>query len=84
MMTEHNSSPEYKPALFKDGELTTSPDEGLGARYAVDGLHDEGVYRIGMLKLLDGVAEQIDFTAYPGPLLFYGNGVRGAIIGLRA
>ena len=68
---------------FEPGGITTSPDDGLGARYAVEGLHDQGIYKIGMLKLLEGVAEQIDFTLYQGPLLFYGEGVRGAIIGLR-
>lgn len=68
---------------FQDGELRTDPAEGLGAQYAVDGLHHEGVYLLPMLQLLQGVADKIDFTLYPRPAMFHGGRVRGAITGLR-
>jgi hypothetical protein len=37
-----------------------------------------------MLELLDGVAEKVDFSAWPSPAMFYGGMLRGAIVGLRA
>jgi hypothetical protein len=36
-----------------------------------------------MLKLLEGVATHADFTRYPNPTLFFGDRLRGAIIGMR-
>lgn len=68
---------------FKDGALRTHQEDGLGAVYEVAGLHGEGVYHIGMLSLLDGAATAVDFTLYPQPLTFFGDRLRGAIVGLR-
>jgi hypothetical protein len=67
---------------FRDGKVQTEQVEGLGASYNVEGLHSEGVYKLIMLALLDGVATHIDFSSYPSPSLFQGERVRGAIIGL--
>ncbi len=69
---------------FRNGAVTTSPEDDLGASYVVEGLHNEGIYNIKMLELLDGVANRVDFTAYPDPLMFYGDRLRGAIIGQRS
>lgn len=68
---------------FIDGEIRTHLEEGLGAGYQVDGLHGDGVYHISMLGLLEGVAKTVDFSLYPEPLIFYGDRLRGAIVGLR-
>lgn len=67
---------------FDNGRITTSRDEGVGASYAIDGLPPVGVYRRGMLAKLEGAATRIDFSLYPAPLMFYGDRLRGAIIGL--
>lgn len=69
---------------FRNGAVCTSTEEGIGASYDVTGLAAEGIFNINMLGLLNGVAEKIDFTAYPRPLLFYGSRLRGAIVGQRA
>lgn len=69
---------------FRNGAVYTSVRDDLGANFEVEGLHDEGIYNINMLSLLKGVAERVDFSLYPAPLLFYGNRLRGAIIGQRA
>lgn len=68
---------------FVEGEIRTHLEDGLGAGYQVEGLPDKGVYHIAMLSLLDGVAKTVDFTLYPEPLLFYGENLRGAIVGLK-
>lgn len=69
---------------FRDGAVRTSTRDDLGASFDVEGLPEEGVFNIKMLALLAGVAEKIDFAAYPAPLLFYGDKLRGAIVGQRA
>lgn len=70
--------------LFKGGVMTTHDTDGEGAAYALEGLPDVGIYNVDMLCLLDGVAETADFAAYPKPCLFYGQNLRGAVIGMRA
>ncbi len=58
-------------------------DGRVGASYAVENLTIEGLYQVKMLSLLNGVATHGDFSRYPEPALFFGNNLRGAIIGMR-
>lgn len=69
---------------IRDGMLRTEDDDALsGAGYAVAGLGIEGAYQIKMLSLLKGVATHADFTRYPEATMFFGDRLRGAIIGMR-
>lgn len=68
---------------FHEGAVCTSTTEGEGARFDIDGLDYPGSFQIEMLMLLQGVAQTIDFSTYPGPCLFTGERLRGAIIGMR-
>lgn len=70
--------------IFRDAGMHTHAQESEGASYAVDGLEVNGVYNIEMLELLQGVATSIDLTTYPRPCLFFGENLRGAIVGMRA
>jgi len=36
-----------------------------------------------MLNLLNGNANSIDWSAYPSPCMFFGDRLRGAIVGMR-
>jgi hypothetical protein len=58
-------------------------DGKVGASYAVENLDIEGLYQVKMLSLLNGVATHGDFSRYPEPALFFGDNLRGAIIGMR-
>lgn len=70
--------------VFFHGEaVKTHMEEGIGASYDMPGFQVEGIYQIEMLKLLKGVCHKIDFTAYPNPCIFFGDRLRGAIIGMR-
>lgn len=64
-------------------ELRTHLDEMEGAGFAMDGFGFEGKYNIDMLNLLKGVATTVDWSGYPGPCMFFGDRMRGAIIGMR-
>jgi hypothetical protein len=67
---------------LKDGALRTHADHEEGAAWEVD-LPAEGLYNMNMLGLLDGVVSTIDLTPYPGPALFFGERLRGAIVGMK-
>lgn len=68
---------------FHDGALRTSLTEGEGATYDIEGLTYEGSYNVEMLASLASVAQSIDFSLYPKPVVFMGHRLRGAIIGMR-
>lgn len=69
--------------IFKD-ILGTTMEKGEGAKFDIPELGFEGVYSIPMLKLLKGFATHADFTQYPSPCPFYGDRLRGLIVGLRS
>lgn len=67
---------------MSDCAMRTDVDPEEGAVYEI-GLPSEGLYNMHMLTLLEGVVSSIDFTRYPEPALFFGDNIRGAIIGMR-
>lgn len=69
--------------FFLDGMLSTVPEGGIGASVKVEGVPAGGCYNIKQMLHLEDVATQIDFSQYPNPCLFYGNNIRGAIVGMR-
>ncbi len=70
--------------FIRDGVMSThTAGSDEGATYAIEGFPHFGVYNVNMLALLQGVAEKADFSTYPGPCLFFGESLRGAIIGMR-
>ena len=70
--------------LFRGaGKIATHDDETEGAGYELEGFDHTGVYQIDMLNLLNGTCKSIDWSAYPSPCMFFGDRLRGAIIGMR-
>ena len=65
---------------FKEDCLATHEDT---ASFSLPGLNFSGIYSLPMLQLLKGIAKTIDHTPYPSPALFFGDRLRGAIVGLR-
>lgn len=68
---------------IENGTISTTIEESEGASFDIPGLDWEGVYQVDMLRLLNGVAKQADFTLYPAPCAFYGDRLRGVILGMR-
>ncbi len=68
---------------FRNDAITTDPTDATGALVEVPGLVAEGIYNADYLMDLAEVVETIDLLGYPGPSLFFGDKVRGAIIGMR-
>lgn len=72
------------PIYFKDGAMTTGAEGSEeGATVAVEGLEGGPIFSIKSLKLLSTVVEKVDFSMFPTPCIFYGERMRGAIIGMN-
>jgi DNA polymerase III sliding clamp (beta) subunit (PCNA family) len=68
---------------YSDGVLRTQQEGDIGASYDIEGFNSTGCFQIAMLLLLKGVATHVDFDLYPKPCLFFGDRLRGAIMGLQ-
>lgn len=70
--------------FFNEGEMTTvAGNVEEGASYSVPGVPAGGIYNIEMLRLLEGTATSIDLSRYPEPCPFFGDKVRGLVVGMR-
>ncbi len=69
--------------LFQDGVMTTHEGDSEGACFECSAPLPAGVYAIEMLALLEGVATTADWSLYPKPAMFFGNRLRGAVVGMR-
>lgn len=70
--------------FIKDGTISTcESDDTEGASYTLEDIGFEGIYQIEMLGLLEKVATTADLTLYPKPCPFFGEKLRGVIIGMR-
>lgn len=77
-----------KPFTNKDGvawfyneKVSTSEDGSEGAEYEVADFPGFGIYNVDMFLLLKNLIKTIDLTLYPRPALFFGENLRGAIVG---
>lgn len=69
--------------IYFTGEgLATDREDGVGVRVALEGLPDGPVFSVHQLKLISGVAEKVDWLLYPNPCIFYGDNLRGCIMGM--
>jgi hypothetical protein len=50
----------------------------------IDASPTYGIFNMKQLLLLKTIANTIDFTGYPAPCIFYGDMVRGAIMGMAS
>jgi DNA polymerase III sliding clamp (beta) subunit (PCNA family) len=66
---------------FTDGQAHTHLDTEQGAQYQIVEQIPDSAYNLDMLLSLENVVKEIDFSTYPKPCLFYGDNLRGAIIG---
>ena len=66
-----------------EGKIATSITDEEGASMLVEQIKFEGCYNYKHLMLLKNIAQKMDFTLYPNPCLFFGDKIRGALIGMR-
>lgn len=68
---------------FREGSLWSSKHDSEGASYEVTGLPEDGKYNIASLKLLRDLATSADFDRFPENALFFGDNLRGVVMGFR-
>lgn len=71
--------------VFLEGSsvATHAVDDGQGAVVEVPDQNLSGTYSHKMMSLLGLVAKSINFDAYPGKVGWYGENMRGLILGMR-
>jgi hypothetical protein len=71
--------------FLNEGSLSSDADSnGADAiSFEVPGLAGGPSFSIHQLRLLNGVATKIDFSTYPGPCTFYGDRLRGVVLGMN-
>lgn len=71
--------------VYLDGNTVSSHPAGdaQGAAVEVSDSNLIGIYSHKMISMLHPVAKVIDFSAYPGKVSWYGDSVRGLIMGMR-
>lgn len=74
---------EQQRVYFHGDKLATKPGTETGAFSQVSVDLGAGIYNINHLKLLGRICEKIDLSMYPAPCLFFGNDLRGAIVGMQ-
>lgn len=73
---------ELDRVYFNNSTFETVYNEELGASVDCDSMFQKGCFNIKQLLLLKSIVKRIDFSMYPKPCLFYGNNLRGAVIGM--
>lgn len=72
-----------RKVTFTHGMVSTNQKEDdEGATIALEGSEMVGAYSLDMLMLLKDIAKQADFSDYPNPAMFFGDNLRGAIVGM--
>ena len=75
-------SDELDRAYLLPGKVATTRDDGAGASVDIE-LDATGCFNLEQLQNMLKVAKEVDLSQYPAPCLFFGDRIRGAIIGMR-
>jgi DNA polymerase III sliding clamp (beta) subunit (PCNA family) len=73
---------EGNQVYMENGTISTSRDDTVGARFELEDCPEQCCLNHKHLLKLDKVADTIDFSMYPAPIMFYGDNLRGVIIGM--
>lgn len=65
---------------FAEGVISTSKTDGEGTQIEFSEMPSTGCYNVNQLLRLKGIAETINFSAYPLPVYFQGERTRGIIL----
>lgn len=69
--------------FLRGGIIATSAAEGDGALVELEDFGGIGCHFLSQMVKLEGVATSIDFSAWPRPCPFFGDMLRGAVVGLK-
>lgn len=69
---------------FENGRAFTHRNAEEGSEWLCESVRWAGVFNRTMLTLLQPIAQTADFTLWPKPCFFFGDRLRGAIVGMVA
>ncbi len=69
--------------VILNNKISTSYDSDTGASYEVENMNYNCIYNCKLLIKVLELSQNIDFSSYPKPSLFYADNIRGAIVGIR-
>lgn len=64
---------------FEDGNISNHLEQEMGIHVEVEGAPQGVAFNIHQLRLLCQVANTVDWSLYPSPILFFGDNIRGAM-----
>lgn len=74
---------EMARVYLSEDKVATSPHDEVATSSIVEGLAGESIYNIGQFLLLEKVATKFNFNGWPKPAIFYGDKLRGALVGIK-
>lgn len=76
---------ELKAVYVQAGSVATGEDEDCAARVVLESLPADlhGAFNCPMLQSLEGIAQRIALETWPQPCPFYGDKLRGLLVGLK-
>jgi hypothetical protein len=72
---------ENDSVYFRDRAFWSHSEAAVATSYEIEGLPTGPIFAGKYLKMLQGVAERIDFQTYPSMAYFFGDNVRGVVMG---
>jgi hypothetical protein len=69
--------------IIGEGLITTTREPGVGASVEFPMLTEIAIFNNVHLARIEQIVESIDMTMWPAPCIFYGDNLRGAIIGMK-
>jgi len=72
---------ENDSVYFRDRAFWSHADASAATSFEIEGLPTGPIFAGKYLKMLQGVAERIDFQTYPSMAYFFGENVRGVVMG---
>lgn len=74
----------FNRIVFEPGLMRTHMDgENEGSSYELPWLKNKSTFPLPMLMKLEGVAHSMDLTMYPKPCAWFGENIRGLIVGMH-
>lgn len=67
--------------FFGENDLHSHPNGTEGATFTVEGIAPGQIFANKYLKMIESLATRIDFTTYQNMLYFFGENIRGLILG---
>lgn len=74
---------DQQACIFSSNKISTEKTDGYGASFDVKDFQGVGAFNAKLLLELKPIIQEIDFTCFPKPSMFFGDNLRGVISGIH-